>query len=132
MFFVYRQSLQHECITSHKYTICTSGFSPENIFIGPLKKMIKVIFEIFHQGFLEKNPFGGWFGLRWILRSVNVTLKTACCCCVMEFVFYQESKDFVLYYNPYCPPPPPQTFQIWKKLNQIILKHWSKKFHLIL
>ena len=26
-------------------------------------------------------------------------------------------KNFILYYNPYCPtpPPPPQTFQIWKK-----------------
>ena len=32
----------------------------------------------------------------------------------MEYIFNQESKDFVLYYNPYCPPPP-QTFQMRKK-----------------
>ena len=32
----------------------------------------------------------------------------------MQCVFNQESKDFVLYYNPYCPPPPPQTLKFEK------------------
>merc|ERR1719394_1545567 len=33
--------------------------------------------------------------------------------------YWIESKNFILYYNPYCPPPP-QTFQIWKKINWIV------------
>ena len=33
----------------------------------------------------------------------------------MQCLFNQESKDFVLYYNPYCPPPPPpQTLKFEK------------------
>jgi len=69
-------------------------------------------------------------GLGLSLWSLLPTTTTTANFSKINRIVSDQSKDFILYYNPYYPPPPPpQTFV--QKINRIVSDR-IKRFHLIL